>query len=230
MTRTGSPRQSRASEEVAAQILQAFYAEGLKPGEWLGTEAGLAERFSVSRVTIRDAVGALSARGLLDVRVGARGGLRIARSDPERLIDAFSIQLRLMGLSRDELFEAMLAIEPVTASLAAQRATGVQLATLENLLQQSCEALDDAPRFAQLSVNFHQAVAEASNNRALCASLAALRATQLEHLGPETTRPIAERVCHIHATILEAIAAQNADLARQLMKEHVSVVSHGVLF
>src|SRR3981081_4885597 len=115
MNRNGNARQGRASEDVAAQILNAFYAEGLKPGEWLGTEAELAERFNVSRVTIRDAVSALAARGLIDVRVGARGGLRVAASDPDRLIDAFSIQLRLMGLTRDELVEAMLAIEPVTA-------------------------------------------------------------------------------------------------------------------
>jgi GntR family transcriptional regulator, transcriptional repressor for pyruvate dehydrogenase complex len=228
MNRNGTPRQSRASEDVAAQILQAFYAEGLKPGEWLGTEAGLAERFSVSRVTIRDAVGALSARGLIDVRVGARGGLRIARSDPERLIDAFSIQLRLMGLSRDELFEAILAIEPVTAALAARRATPPQLAALRDLLQQSCGALEDLPRFAQLSVTFHQAVAEASNNRALRASLAAVRATQLEHLVPETTRPIAERVSRIHASILEAICAQDAERARKLMHDHLSAIRTGV--
>src|SRR5215471_5228011 len=101
MNRSATPRQGRASEDVAAHILQSFYTDGLKPGEWLGTEASLAERFGVSRVTIRDAVGALSARGLLDVRVGAGGGLRIARHDPGRLIDAFSIQLRLMGLTRD---------------------------------------------------------------------------------------------------------------------------------
>src|ERR671932_2352085 len=130
MNRNGGSRQGRASEDVAAQILRGFYDEGLKPGEWLGTEAELAERFNVSRVTIRDAVSALAARGLIDVRVGARGGLRIATSDPDRLIDAFSIQLRLMGLTREELFEAMLAVEPVTASLAAQRASDAQLAAL----------------------------------------------------------------------------------------------------
>src|SRR5438105_14659874 len=121
MSRNGT---QRASEDVAARILHSFYADDLKPGEWLGTEANLAERFNVSRVTIRDAVSALAARGLIDVRVGARGGLRIAASDPERLIDAFSIQLRLMGLTRDELLEAMLAIDPATAAVAAYRATG----------------------------------------------------------------------------------------------------------
>jgi len=219
-------RGARASADVAAQILQAFYSDGLQPGEWLGTEANLAERFNVSRVTIRDAVSALAARGLIDVRVGARGGLRIASGDPDRLIDAFSIQLRLMGLSRDELFEAMLAIEPVTAGLAAERATPAELCALQDLVDQSRAAIETPEAFTGLAVSFHQAVAEASNNRALRASLAALRATQLEHLGAETTRTIAERVARVHAGILEAIAAHDADEAAARMRSHLAAVSH----
>jgi DNA-binding FadR family transcriptional regulator len=217
---------TRFSEDVATQILQAFYAEGLKPGEFLGTEANLAERFNVSRVTIRDAVSGLAARGLIDVRVGARGGLRIARGDPDRLIDAFSIQLRLMGLSREEMFEAMLAIEPVTAALAAARSTPADLVVMRDLVDRSCVAVETTETFTSLAVSFHQAVAEASHNRALRASLGALRATQLEHLGPETTRPIAERVARIHASILEAIAAHDADVAHQRMRDHLAAVSH----
>jgi GntR family transcriptional regulator, transcriptional repressor for pyruvate dehydrogenase complex len=224
VNRNGS---TRASEDVAAQILDAFFTEGegLKPGKWLGTEAEMAERFNVSRVTIRDAVSALAARGLIEVRVGARGGLRIASSDPDRLIDAFSIQLRLMGLTRDELFEAMLAIEPVTAALAAERATDMQLAQLQNLVQQSRDVLDDPVRFATLAVGFHQALADMSNNRALRASLAALRSTQLEHMGPPTTRPIAERVARLHASILQAITARDPALARDRMLDHLAALS-----
>ena len=225
MNRNGSARQGRASEDVAAQILNAFYTEGLQPGEWLGTEAELAQRFNVSRVTIRDAVSALAARGLLDVRVGARGGLRIATSDPDRLIDAFSIQLRLMGLTRDELFEAMLAVEPVTASLAAERASDAQIVTLRELIGRSREAFDDPVQFASLAVGFHQALADICGNRALRASLAALRSTQLEHMGPPTTRPIAERVARIHGSILQAIAARNPALARGRMLDHLAAVS-----
>ena len=227
MNRNGGARQGRASEDVAAQILQSFYSEGLKPGEWLGTEAELAERFNVSRVTIRDAVSALAARGLIDVRVGARGGLRIATSDPDRLIDAFSIQLRLMGLTRDELFEAMLAIEPVTAGLAAERASDAQLASLRSLVNRSRDAFDDPVQFASLAVGFHQALADVSGNRALRASLAALRSTQLEHMGPPTTRPIAERVLRLHESILQAIVAHDPALARERMVDHLAAVSAG---
>ena len=49
------------------------------------------------------------------VRVGARGGLRVASSDPDRLIDAFSIQLRLMGLTRAELFILMTAFDEASS-------------------------------------------------------------------------------------------------------------------
>ena len=223
MNRTGG-RSARASEDVVTQILETLYSAGLKPGEWLGTEAELAERFNVSRVTIRDAVSALAARGLIDVRVGARGGLRVATSDPGRLIDAFSIQLRLMGLTRDELFEAMLAIEPVTAALTAERATDAQIGALRELVEQSKAAFDDPVQFAQLAVGFHQALADMSGNRALRASLAALRSTQLEHMGPPTTRPIAERVARLHESILRAIAARDPELARWRMLDHLAAV------
>jgi GntR family transcriptional repressor for pyruvate dehydrogenase complex len=218
-------RHVRASEEVAAQIVRAFYSEQLKPGEWLGTEAELAARFNVSRVTIRDAVGALSARGLLDVRVGARGGLRIARSDPERLIDAFSIQLGLMGLRRDELLEALQAIEPQTTALAAERASAEQVAGLLGLVSQSRALVDEPAEFTRLGVAFHQAIADASGNGALRASLGALRATQLEHLLPLTTRPLAERVARIHGSIAEAIAQHDAPLARQRMADHLAHIA-----
>ena len=47
-------RSTRVSEDVLTQIKQAFF-NGMKAGDWLGTETELAERFGVSRITVRDA-------------------------------------------------------------------------------------------------------------------------------------------------------------------------------
>jgi DNA-binding FadR family transcriptional regulator len=66
-----------------------------------------------------------------------------------------------------------------------------------------------------------------SANRALRASLAALRSTQLAHLGPPTTRPVAEHVAGIHAEIFAAIAARNPDLARTRMLDHLAGLTSG---
>jgi DNA-binding FadR family transcriptional regulator len=68
-------------------------------------------------------------------------------------------------------------------------------------------------------------VADASGNRALRASLAALRSTQLAHMGPPTTPPIAERVARVHGAILEAIIARDAPLARERMRQHLAVLT-----
>jgi DNA-binding FadR family transcriptional regulator len=145
------------------------------------------------------------------------------------LIDAFSIQLGLMGLTRDELFEAMTAIEPTAAALAAARASEAQIAELRELVARSYAAFDNPSDFAVLAVAFHQAVADYSGNRALHASLAALRSTQLEHMGPPTMPPVAERIARFHASILDAIAARDAELARRRMLEHLAVLTSASL-
>jgi DNA-binding FadR family transcriptional regulator len=92
-------------------------------------------------------------------------------------------------------------------------------------VERSQHAIDDPLEFAQLAVGFHQALADMSNNRALRASLAALRSTQLEHMGPPTTRPIAERVARIHDGIYRAIAAHDPQLARERMQDHLAGLS-----
>lgn len=64
----------RASEDVVRQIKGAIHAGKLRPGDGLPSERELSERLGVSRVTIRDALRTLEATGLVEIRVGARGG------------------------------------------------------------------------------------------------------------------------------------------------------------
>src|ERR671930_1275044 len=65
---------ARASSSIADQIRRAIVTGKLQQGERLSPERELAEQFGVSRVTVRDALRALEAMGLLEVKVGARGG------------------------------------------------------------------------------------------------------------------------------------------------------------
>src|SRR5918912_2930273 len=65
---------ARASSAIAEQIRTAIVTGQLGEGDRLPPERELAEQFGVSRVTIRDALRGLEAMGLLNVRVGARGG------------------------------------------------------------------------------------------------------------------------------------------------------------
>ncbi|WP_283137164.1 FadR/GntR family transcriptional regulator [Rhizohabitans arisaemae] len=213
-------RGSRVSEDVIHQIREAFF-NGLQTGDWLGTETELAERFGVSRITIRDAVRTLEARGIVDVKVGARGGLRIAASDPERFIDALAVQLHLMGVTFSEVIEAQCAIEPVAAAMAARQATAEQLEKVATAIAKSEEAVGDPKLFTEWSLQFHIAVAEASGNRALHAMLIALATMQKPKMSPRASEWRARRVLKVHQEIYAAIVAGDEDKARTLMDDHV---------
>src|SRR5262249_27190117 len=65
---------ARASSAIAEQTRTATLAGGLRAGDRLSPERELAEQFGVSRVTVRDGLRSLEAMGLIEVKVGARGG------------------------------------------------------------------------------------------------------------------------------------------------------------
>ncbi|HZU16950.1 MAG TPA: GntR family transcriptional regulator, partial [Candidatus Dormibacteraeota bacterium] len=67
-------RPARVSNEVVAQIREAIFSGRYQPGDRLPTERELSRQFGVSRVTVRDALRALEAAGLIEVRVGGQGG------------------------------------------------------------------------------------------------------------------------------------------------------------
>ena len=217
-------RSTRVSEDVLTQIKQAFF-NGMKAGDWLGTETELAERFGVSRITVRDAVRSLEAQGIVDVKVGARGGVRIAHGDPDRFADALSVQFHLMGITWDELTEAMRVIEPLTASLASRRASDQDIARIRAVLDESRRHIAEPGVFTEYGLDFHLAVAEASGNRALRAEVRALRSVQRLQFEPNTSIEVAQRVVRMHSDIVDAIAAGDADGAREAMNVHLETVS-----
>ena len=213
----------RSSSDIVSQVMDRFFAE-MKPGEWLGTESEFAERFGVSRVTIRDAIRELEARGIVEVKVGARGGLRVAAEAPQRLSDALAVQIHLLGVTWDQMLEAQQALEPTSARLAAERATPEEIEELHALLEDSRHATAEPEVFAALAVRFHLQIAEAAHSPVIATSLSALQRVQAAEHGPRTSLARARRVVAAHHGLYEAIAAGDAELAVARMQEHLVVV------
>ncbi|WP_283137146.1 flavin reductase [Rhizohabitans arisaemae] len=145
------------------------------------------------------------------------------------LADALAVQLRLTGITAREIIDAQAAIEPVTAALAAENATAEQLDRLAALIDEADEALDDPVLFTELGIAFHIAVGEASGNRALAGTLAALRREKQSLLEPRNTPERARRAHELHRRILDRIRAGDADGARALMAGHVRLVGSQVV-
>lgn len=75
---------------IIAEIEQAIADGRLAPGDRLPAERALAEEHGVSRMTVRQALQSLEARGLLQRTIGRNGGSFVARPKVERDLGTFS--------------------------------------------------------------------------------------------------------------------------------------------
>ena len=78
---------------------EALFAKALRPGDFLGTEKDLAQRFAVSRIVARDALRTLEAQGIVEIKVGSGGGARIASGNAKLFAEALAVQLDLAGVA-----------------------------------------------------------------------------------------------------------------------------------
>src|SRR5947209_9589608 len=164
-------RGATLSTRIVSEVREALFAKALRPGDFLGTEKDLAERFGVSRIVARDALRTLEAQGVVEVKVGSGGGARIARGNARLFAEALAVQLDLAGVSAGEIMDAQRAIECLAAELAAINSTADDHARLRALIADAESKVDDVGAFTRSGREFHLAVAEASHNRVLVVQL-----------------------------------------------------------
>ncbi len=156
--------QEKLSHAVVGQIEQLILRGILRPGERLPSERELAERFSVSRPSLRDAISQLQASGLLSAKPGA--GIYVA----EVLGSAFAPALVELFARHDEAVFDYLSFRSDMEGLAAMRAarlgSDTDLAVIQTIFEkmEKSHAKRDAHEEAQLDAQFHMAIIEASHN------------------------------------------------------------------
>jgi GntR family transcriptional repressor for pyruvate dehydrogenase complex len=217
------------SWRIVSQVRAAVFSGQIKTGDFLGSETSLSAQFNVSRMAARDALRTLEAVGIVEIRMGAKGGAWIAQGNPERFADALAIQLHLIGVTGEEIFDAQMAIEVTSAELAAQNATEEDLKKLSGILGELDKLRDDPLAFTDASLRFHEAIVESSHNRVLLAQFRALRFVLQPLLAPNTTHAIAARVIRSHKSVLNAIEARDGVKAREIMQQRVKVIRSRVL-
>src|SRR3954468_17410083 len=149
---------ARASSSIADQIRQAIVSGRLPEGERLPPERELAEQFGVSRVTVRDALRALEAMGLIEVRVGARGGAFATAPTGSIVAQTMGDMMMMSAVSPQDIVEARLVVELGTITLACTRATDADLDRLRDLDRRAAAALAAGTYTRELSWDFHSLV------------------------------------------------------------------------
>jgi len=217
-------RGSSLSNRIIAEVREALFEKRLKPGDFLDTEKELAAKYGVSRIVARDALRTLEALGIVEIRMGAGGGARIAHGNPRLFAEALAVQLELIGVEVREIMDAQRGIECVAAELAAENATAQDIAKLRALLEDAERKIDDLDALTRSSRDFHMAIAEASHNRVLVAELISLQHVSWPARNLTLTPPVARHVVDVHRELVDLIEARDAAAARRLMDDHVKMI------
>jgi GntR family transcriptional regulator, transcriptional repressor for pyruvate dehydrogenase complex len=212
------------SSRIVDEVCAALFDKRLVPGDFLGTEKDIAERAGVSRIVARDALRTLQALGVVEIKVGAGGGARIAQGNPRLFSEALAVQLSLAGISVKEMMDAQRAIETTAAELAAENATPADLRKLRELLAEHEAVIEDSAAYTRSCLRFHLAVAEASQNRVLVAQLLSLQHVSWPAVNRTLTMPVARHILDVHRELVDVIESRDAAAARRLMDDHVKMI------
>src|ERR671932_986125 len=213
---------ARASSSIADQIRAAIVGGQLKEGERLPPERDLAEQFGVSRVTVRDALRALEAMGLIEVRVGARGGAFVTVPTGSVVGQTMSDMMMMQAITPEDIVEARLIVELGTITLACARATDDDVARLRAICQRGREALEAKTYTRDLSWDFHALLAQMTHNGAVEGLTQSFLSSLSMH--PIRTREGArafERTVEEHERIVAALEARDGATARREMATHL---------
>jgi DNA-binding FadR family transcriptional regulator len=212
---------SRAGVSIADQIRQAILAGRFRAGERL-IERELAEQFGVSRITVRDALRALETMGLIEVRLGARGGAFVTVPSGDVMAQTMLNLMTLWSVGGQDIVEARLVVELGTVTMACARATAEDLARLRELTDYARSELAAGRYERELSWRFHTVLAEAAHNGAA----EALTHSFTSSLHRIPLRPSAKARAYAltvdeHERIVEAVELRDGEAARTAMAQHL---------
>jgi GntR family transcriptional repressor for pyruvate dehydrogenase complex len=227
------PFQKIAAEKLASavvrQVEHLILRGVLRPGDRLPPERELAERLGVSRPSLREAVRALSDRGLLEARAGS--GIYVA----DVLGNAFSPALtRLFASHEDALLDYIAFrrdIEGIAAARAARQGSDTDLALVDTIFRkmEAAHSARDAVAEAALDADFHLAITEASHNVVMLHMMRSMM--DLLRRGVFYNRSIMfrqsttrEALLDQHRAINAAVQARDPDGAQAAVEAHLSYV------
>jgi GntR family transcriptional repressor for pyruvate dehydrogenase complex len=214
----------RLYEQIVSQIERRIVNGDLKVGSQLPPETELAKQFGVSRTAVREAIKALREKGLVEVQAGR--GTFVTNGTSRAVRHSLALMAQIgKAEGQASLVEVRELFEPEIAALAAARATEENVRALRESVAAMDDALLDAEAFIEADLDFHLALAEATQNAIipnLIDSIVDLLREQRMRIFHVEGGP--ERGQYHHKRILEAVAHRDPAAARTAMHTHLRQV------
>jgi GntR family transcriptional regulator, transcriptional repressor for pyruvate dehydrogenase complex len=220
----------RLSDAIYGQLLEEIMAGRFSTGDRLPTENQLAQRFCVSRPVVREALQRLQGDGVVIARQGS--GTYVQRSPSQRVAELTS-QHSLHEVL--QVMELRMALEEMSARLAARNRTDEQVGVIEQARQALGDVFGQGVAAKEADYAFHRAIAVASGNGVLVETLDQLseRVKGGMNVTLSLTRDASEqrrgRVLDEHDRIVHAIRIGDADSASIAMRYHLDQARNRLL-
>ena len=202
----------------------------LKPGDKLLPVHQLAEQFQVGRSAVREALSALRAMGLIEMKQGE--GTYVKNFDSSSLTKSLNNRLLMKKEDILNLLEVRKVLEVGAVRAAAAKRTEDNLQNMKHWLDEMAKSIGDEKAGEKADFHFHMGIAQSSHNNILLELMNHVSEMIAETIG-ESRRIIlygeqttSERLIEEHQVIYDAVLKQDVELAQQAMLDHLTNVEH----
>ncbi|HCK19448.1 MULTISPECIES: FadR/GntR family transcriptional regulator [Thalassospira] len=210
-------------QTVARQIQDMIQNGELTPGDKIPSQREFAQKFGISRASLREALLTLETLGLIKTEAG-RGTFV---TDPESRSKADMAPWRYSeSHSVFDVFQTRMILESEIAALACGRLTATQLEAMEDATNrmEKCWAEQDLIANVEADLEFHGTIVEACSNSMMRELYQAVRdkitETQRQPIPITDPERMRESIGE-HRKIIAALRNNDADGARREMQAHV---------
>ena len=215
--------QSQSAPQEIVTVLEAEIRAGtIQQDTPVPTERELCQRFGASRPTVREALIHLQTRGFIHSGNGKRPV--VARPSVQQIIQ--EVNERLCSVLGDTQTSAYLEqmrqfIETGAAREASRHATSVQIAPIKMALD-SCGKTIGKPAFVDADIAFHKQLVAILDNPVISAVHGMFTAQVIKLRPSADNRQLADqKTFDEHTTIFRAILDGDAEVATQLLDQHL---------
>ena len=218
-------RKPKLADLVIGTLRKRISAGEYRAGGKLPTESQMTSIFGVSRTVVREAIAALAAEGVVQSRQGAGVFVMANAASAFSAIGAEGSNKISVALN---VLEVRMGIEIESAGLAALRRSSSQDAAIQEAWNEFERQIKAGTPTGKTDFAFHRAIAAATNNPFYIEVLDGLgsRTIPCDVASPWGTESVLTLEYQMglqqeHLVILKAISAQDADGAREAMRNHL---------
>jgi GntR family transcriptional repressor for pyruvate dehydrogenase complex len=224
-------RQPGGRVSAVTRKLEEALLDGTFPANsQLPSERELAERYAVSRNTVREAIQQMGARGLVHIK--PRSGVFVSDQLRTGAPSAWGQLIADSPARREDILEFRRVLEGATAYFAALRGTDEDVARIRDAMARLVNARQEGKLSdeSRIDVELHEAIALASRNSMFLHLHSSITKMMREHIIRnvdglrELDHSVSELLMLQHRTVCDAICARRPEEARTAMQTHIDYV------